>query len=159
MSDGTRPRIGQPPGTPAPGISPPGDDHPNGLGSAPAGAGQAAPSGRATAATVTACAAALGSVLVTAYWALGGRGLISTRRIRRSVCPPEGAAPVLLALTAAAAKAASLPACVRASVSWVITHLDGDPGMGLEVVVPVWVGRRSPIGGHDGEAALSLREV
>jgi MFS family permease len=39
------------------------------------------------------------------------------------------------------------------------THLDGDPGVGLEVVVPVWVGWRSPIGGHDGEAALSSREV
>src|SRR5205807_163800 len=39
------------------------------------------------------------------------------------------------------------------------THLDGDPGVGLEVVVPVWVGWRSSIGGHDGEAAFSLREV
>ncbi len=39
------------------------------------------------------------------------------------------------------------------------THLNGDPGVALEVVVPVWVGWRSSIGGHDGEAASSLREV
>ena len=35
--------------------------------------------------------------------------------------------------------------------------LDFDPGVGLEVVVPVWVGWRSSIGGDDREAALSLR--
>src|SRR5712691_874505 len=36
-------------------------------------------------------------------------------------------------------------------------HLDGDPGAGLEVVVPVWVGWRSAAGGDDREAAVSLR--
>jgi len=91
MSDGTRPRDGRPPRIMAPGLSSPGGDHPNGLGSAAAGAGQAAPSGGATATTVTACAAALSSALVSANWALGGRGLISTRRTCRAVCPPERA--------------------------------------------------------------------
>jgi hypothetical protein len=38
------------------------------------------------------------------------------------------------------------------------THLDVDPGVGLEVVVPVWVGWRPSIGGDDRAAAVSLRE-
>ena len=52
-----------------------------GLGSAAAGLSQPAPSGRATAATVTADAAAsaaFADALVSASWALGGHGLIST---------------------------------------------------------------------------------
>jgi Protein of unknown function (DUF3995) len=108
MSDGTRPRDGRPPGIPAPGPSPAGGDHPNGLGSAAAGVGQAAPSGGATAATVTAyaaAAAAFGYALVSAYWALGGRGLISTvGGYVTQLAHRGGAAPVLLALAAAAAK-------------------------------------------------------
>src|SRR5579863_2710969 len=39
------------------------------------------------------------------------------------------------------------------------THLDCDPGVGLEVVVPVWVGWRPSVGGDDREAAVSLREI
>ena len=37
------------------------------------------------------------------------------------------------------------------------TDLDGDPRVGPEVVVPVWVGGRSSIGGDDRQAAVSLR--
>jgi hypothetical protein len=36
------------------------------------------------------------------------------------------------------------------------THLDFDPGVGLEVVVPVRVGWRSSMGGDDREAAVFL---
>jgi hypothetical protein len=38
-------------------------------------------------------------------------------------------------------------------------HLDFDPGLGLEVVVLVWVGWRSSIGGPDREAVLSSTGV
>jgi hypothetical protein len=109
MSDGTRPRDGQPPGIPVPGPSQPGGHHPSPLGSVAAG-GLPAPSGRATAATVTAyaaAAAALGYALVSAYWALGGRGLISTvGGYVTQFAHQKGAAPVLLALAATAVKAA-----------------------------------------------------
>src|ERR1017187_6484182 len=37
--------------------------------------------------------------------------------------------------------------------------LDFDPRLGLEVVVPVWVGWRSSIGGPDREAVLSSKGV
>ena len=110
MSDGTRPRDGQPPGIPAPGLPQPGGHHPDGPGSAAAGPSQPAPSGRATSATVAAyaaAAAALSNALVSAYWALGGRGLISTvGGYVTQFAHQKRAAPVLLALGAAAAKAA-----------------------------------------------------
>jgi hypothetical protein len=110
MSDGTRPRDSQPPGIPAPGPPQPGGHHPDGPGSAAAGPSQPAPSGRATSATVTAYAAAAAAfayALVSAYWALGGHALISTvGGYAAQVAHQKGAAPVLLALGAAAAKAA-----------------------------------------------------
>ncbi len=110
MSDATRPRDGQPPGIPAPGPSQPGGHHPDGLGSAAAGPSQPAPSGRATPATVAAYAAAvaaLSNALMSAYWALGGHGLISTvGGYVTQFAHQKGATPVLLALAAAAAKAA-----------------------------------------------------
>ena len=110
MSDGTRPRDGQPPAIPAPGPPQPGGHHPDGPGSAAAGPSQPAPSGRATSATVAAyaaAAAALSNALVSAYWALSGRGLISTvGGYVTQFAHQKGAAPVLLALGAAAAKAA-----------------------------------------------------
>jgi len=109
MSDGTRPRDGQPPGIPAPGPPQPGGHHPDRPGSAAAGPGQPAHSGRATSATVAAyaaAAAALSNALVSAYWALGGRGLISTvGGYVTQFAHQKGAAPVLLALAAAVAKA------------------------------------------------------
>jgi hypothetical protein len=110
VSDGTRPCDGQPPGIPAPGPSQPGGHHSNRPGPAAAGPAQPAPSSRATAATVTAYAAAVAAfayALVSAYWALGGRGLISTvGGYVTQFADQRGAAPVLLALGAAAAKAA-----------------------------------------------------
>jgi hypothetical protein len=110
VSDGTRPCDGQPPGIPAPGPSQPGGHHSNRPGPAAAGPAQPAPSSRATAATVTAYAAAVAAfayALVSAYWALGGRGLISTvGGYVTQFAYQRGAAPVLLALGAAAAKAA-----------------------------------------------------
>ena len=39
------------------------------------------------------------------------------------------------------------------------THLDRDPGVGLEVVVPGRVGWRSSVGGDDREAAVSPAEA
>src|SRR5215472_15956102 len=39
------------------------------------------------------------------------------------------------------------------------THLDRDPGVGLEVVVPAWVGWRSSVGGGGREPAVGLREA
>ncbi len=97
----------------------PGDHNPNGLGSAAAGPSQPAPSGRATAATVTAYAAASAAfshALVSAYWALGGHGLISTAGgYAAQVAHQKEATPVLLALAAAVAKAAGgLPALALA---------------------------------------------
>jgi len=110
MSDGTRPRNGQPPVIPAPGPPQPGGHHPNGPGSAAAGPGQPAPSSRATAATVSAYAAAAAAfayALVSAYWALGGPALISTVGGYVTQLAHRGeAAAVLLTLGAAAAKAA-----------------------------------------------------
>ena len=109
MSDRTRPRDGQPPGIPAPGPPRPGGHHPDRPGSA-AGPSQPAPSSRAAAATVTAYAAAgaaFAYALVSAYWALGGQGLISTvGGYAAQFARHKGATPVLLALAAAVAKAA-----------------------------------------------------
>ena len=69
-----------------------------------------APSGR-TAATVAAYAAAIaafGYALLSAYWALGGHGLIGTvGGYAAQAARHGGAAPVLLALGAAAAKVAA----------------------------------------------------
>ena len=110
MSDGARPRDGQPPGVPAPGPGQPGGHHPDGPGSAAAGPGQPAPSGRAAAATAAAYAAAIAAfayAVVSAYWALGGQRLISTvGGYAAQAAHLGGAAPVLLALAAAVAKAA-----------------------------------------------------
>ena len=110
MSDGTRLCDGQPPGIRAPGPSQPGDHHPNGRGSAAAALSQPAPSGRATpatAATYAAAVAALSYALVSGHWALGGHALISTvGGYAAQAAHRGGAAPVLLALAAAVAKAA-----------------------------------------------------
>ncbi len=65
MSDGTRPRDGQPPGILAPGPSQPGAHHLD----------------RPTAVTAAAYAAAITAfayALMSLYWALGTHGLIST---------------------------------------------------------------------------------
>jgi hypothetical protein len=71
---------------------------------------QPAPTGRA-AATVTgyaAAGAAFAYALVSAYWALGGHALISTvGGYAAQIAHQKGAAPVLLALAAAVAKAVS----------------------------------------------------
>ncbi len=97
-------------GFPASGQSQPGGHNPNALGSATAGPGRPAPSGRAAAGTATAYAAAIAAfsyALVSAYWALGGHGLVSTvGGYAAQFAHREGAAPVLLALAAVAAKTA-----------------------------------------------------
>jgi uncharacterized protein DUF3995 len=109
MSDGARPRDGQPLGIPVPGPAQPRGHHPAGLGSVAAGPVQPAPTGRAAAATVTgyaAAGAAFAYALVSAYWALGGHALISTvGGYAAQIAHQKGAAPVLLALAAAVAKA------------------------------------------------------
>ena len=97
-------------GFPASGQSQPGGHNPNALASRTTGTGQPAPSGRAAAGAVTAYAAAIAAfsyALVSAYWALGGHGLVSTvGGYAGQVARREGAAPELLALTAMVAKAA-----------------------------------------------------
>jgi hypothetical protein len=97
-------------GLPASGQSQPGGHNLNALGSATTGPGQPAPSGRAAAGTATAYAAAIaafGYAPVSAHWALGGHGLISTvGGYTAQFAHREGAAPVLLALAAVAAKTA-----------------------------------------------------
>jgi hypothetical protein len=110
MSDGSRPYDGRSPGIPASGPLQLGGHHPNGPGPAAAGPGQPAASGRATATTVAAYAAAVAAfayALVSAYWALGGHGLISTvGGYAAQFAQRGGAAAMLLALGAAVAKAA-----------------------------------------------------
>jgi hypothetical protein len=97
------------PGIPAPGQSQPCCHNPNGRGSRTAGPGQPAPSGRSTAATVAAYAAAVAAfsyALLSGYWALGGHALVSTAGGYAAQIARRGAAAPVLPALAAAAKAA-----------------------------------------------------